>query len=183
MQLAFYTALKAKIETLTSLKYVALWNNQYARENENVSFGFPNCFIEFTNVTFGELLGGVQNYDMTVNLHLGFESYKTEDTEILQLKQDLQAIVHYFQQGYHTKMKRRGEQQNFDHDNIQDYIISYAVTGKDYSVNTLPDTDATVGTLVITATLVDEVDFTETGIITETGYVLASESGYPLIIE
>ena len=80
-------------------------------------------------------------------------------------------------------MKRRSEQQNFDHDNIQDYIISYAVTGKDYSVNTLPDTDATVGTLVITATLVDEVDFVETGIITETGYVLASESGYPLIIE
>jgi hypothetical protein len=144
MQLAFYTALKARIETLTSLKIVGLWNNQYARENENVSFGYPNVFIEFADVTYTEILNGVQRYDMTVNLHLGFESYKTEDTDILQLKQDLQAIVHYFQQGYNTKMLRRSETQNFDHDNVQEYIISYAVSGKDFSISTAPTTEATV---------------------------------------
>ncbi len=147
MQLSFYTALKARIETLTSLKLVGLWNNQYEREKENVPFGYPNVFIEFADVTYTEVLNGVQRYDMTVNLHLGFESYATEDTSILQLKQDLQAVVHYFQQGYNTKMLRRSETQNFDHDNVQEYIISYAVSGKDFSISTEPTTEATVTTL------------------------------------
>jgi hypothetical protein len=182
MQLEFYNALKTKIETLTSLKYVALWNNQFVRENENVSFDYPNCFIEFTNITFTELLGGMQQYTMDINLHIGFESYKTEDTQILQLKQDLQAIVHYFQQGYNTKMLRRSENQNFDHDNVQEYIISYAVSGKDFSINNLPSTDATVTTLIVNNTLSTSIGDT-TGITTEIGYVLATESGYPLIKE
>ena len=182
MQLEFYNALKTKIETLTSLKYVALWNNQYERENENVSFDYPNCFIEFTDINYIELLGGVQQYSMTVNLHIGFESYKTEDTQILQLKQDLQAVVHYFQTGNNTKMLRRSELQNFDHNNIQEYIISYTVTGKDYSIENLPNTDVTVTTLIVNNTLVTSIADT-TGITTQTGYVLATESGYPLIIE
>lgn len=182
MQLELFNALKTKIETITALKIVGLWNNQYDRENENVSFGYPNCFIEFTDIVYSELLQGIQRYSMTVNLHLGFESYKTEDTAILQLKQDLQAVVHYFQQGANTKMLRRGETQNFDHNNVQEYIISYAVTGKDDSTSKLPSTDAEVTTLIVNAELVQE--FTEnTGITTETGYTIATESGYPLIIE
>ena len=153
MQLALYTALKTKIETLTTLKYVALWNNQFQSEKENVSFGFPNCFIEFTNINYTEMLNGNQLYSMDVVLHLGFESYKTEDTAILQLKQDLQAVVHYFQQGYNTKMLRRSEAQNFDHDNIQEYIITYAVSGKDFTTNKLPVTPATVTNIILNTTI------------------------------
>ncbi len=182
MQLELFNALKTQIETLTSLKYVALWNNQFMRENENVSFGYPCCLIEFTNITYTELLQGVQRFDMVVNLHIGFESYKTEDTQILQLKQDVHAKVHYFQQGLNTKMLRRSESQNFDHGNVQEYIIGYAVTGKDVSVNKLPDTDATVTTLIVNSSLVDAIG-ENTGIATETNYVLATESGYALIKE
>ena len=182
MQLQFYNSLKAKIETLTALKYVALWNNQFTRENENVAFGYPNCFIEFADVNYTELMGGVQRYDMTINLHIGFKSYETEDTDILQLKQDLQAIVHYFQQGYNTKMLRRSETQNFDHDNVQEYIISYAVSGKDFSIETLPSTDATVTTLILDSDLVDAIDEDEI-IITEIGYKLATEVGYKIETE
>lgn len=149
MQLDFYNALKTKIETLTTLKYVALWNNQFDRESENVAFGYPCVFIEFTNINYADYLNGQQKYNMNVNLHLGFESYKNEDTAILQLKQDLQATVFQFQQGYETKMLRRSETQNFDHPNIQEYIITYTVSGMDYARN-LPSTEADVTTLDLT---------------------------------
>jgi hypothetical protein len=46
MQLAIYNQLKARIETLTALKYVALWNNQFEREDINIPFNYPCCFIE-----------------------------------------------------------------------------------------------------------------------------------------
>lgn len=152
MQKELYIALKARIETLASLKIVGLWNNQFERENENVPFGYPCVFIEFTNIEYRDFLKGVQDFQMDVSLHLGFESYKTEDIDILQLKQDLHFVVHTFQQGYNTKLLRRSEVQNFDHTNIQEYILTYHCSGKDYFVDT--DVLATVNTLELDVELV-----------------------------
>jgi hypothetical protein len=47
-------------------------------------------------------------------------------------------------------MLRRGETQNFDHTNVQEYIISYLVTGNDISAMNLPTETATIDTLDIT---------------------------------
>jgi len=160
MQLEFYNALKTKIQTLTALKFVGLWDNQFERENENVPFGYPCCFIEFTDITYYDYLKGVQKYDMTVNLHLGFESYKNEDTDILQLKQSLHNIVHTFQADFNTKMLRRSEIQNFDHTNIQEYILSYETSGKDYFVTT--EVETTINTLILNADY-EAVRLTEDG--------------------
>lgn len=151
MQLEFYTALKARIETLTSLKKVGLWDNQFEKENVNVPFLYPCCWIEFADITYSDYLKGVQQYSMNVNLHLGFESFKTEDVDILQLKQDLHLIVHTFQADFNTKMLRRAEVQNFDHTNIQEYILTYETSGKDYFTNS--EVPATV-TLDLTTELV-----------------------------
>ncbi len=78
MQLAIYNQLKARISTLQALKYVALWNNQFEREDVNVPFNYPCCFIEFPAADYIENLQGQQQGTMTIALHLGFESYKTE---------------------------------------------------------------------------------------------------------
>lgn len=150
MQLALYNALKTQIETLTELQYVSLWNNQFVREEENVTFGFPCVFIEFTNINYSDYLQGNQKFQMDVNIHIGFQSKATEDTDILRLKQDVQAVIHFFQQGYNTKMLRRAEAQNFDHDNVQEYIITYAVSGKDFTTDKLPSTEVTVTDLDLT---------------------------------
>lgn len=191
MQLELYNALKAQIETLTELKKVGLWNNQFERENVNVPFGYPCCWIEFADIQYTDYLKGEQQVTMNVNLHLGFESYKTEDTAILTLKQQLHAKVHTLSVGnYWTKLLRRGEVQNFDHPNVQEYIITYAVSGKDYSVLTLPTTVATVDTLNTNNAPVIDNDEIRTGVLpdsvlltTEDGYVLASELGYQLVIQ
>ncbi len=192
MQLELYNALKLQIETLTSLKYVALWNNQFVRENENVSFGYPCVFIEFTNINYTDQTKGVQSYEMDVNLHLGFESYKTEDTDILTLKQDLNAKVHAFSAvgaPMNTRILRRSEAQNFDHDNIQEYIITYKVSGKDFLVNTLPSTDATVTILKLNNIPIIDNSIIMTGVIadgallSEIGDILITENGLTLIVE
>jgi hypothetical protein len=153
MQLEVYTAIKARLityKTSLGLKTIGLWNNQFEREKENVAIDYPCVFVEFANIAYEDLLNGSQRYDMDVNIHIGFKSFKTEDTAILTLKQSINAILHTYSSStsqYETRILRRGESQNFDHDDIQDYIITYHVTGKDFGVDNLPQTDAEIETL------------------------------------
>jgi hypothetical protein len=190
MQLAIYNQLKARISTLQSLKYVALWNNQYERENENVAFGYPNCFIEFPAADYIENLQGQQQGTMTIALHLGFESYKTEDTDILQLKQDLNQLIHGWSTPYNSRFLRRSEVQSNDHTNIQEFIITYTMQGFDYSAMYAPTTVANITTLITNndPQLEDDVirsgDIPDAIVLTsEAGYELLSEQGYQLIIQ
>lgn len=156
MQLEVYNTLKTRLDTLVAsgdLKIVGLWNNQFDREKENVSFGFPCCFIEFVNTQYTDQTRGVQSYEMDVNIHIGFKSFATTDTDILTLKQTVHGVLQAYQSTgmpYETKLLRRAETQNFDHDDVQDYIITYHLSGKDFTVNSLPSTDATVDTLTTT---------------------------------
>jgi len=190
MQLAIYNDLKQRISTLAALKYVALWNNQFEREDVNVPFGYPCCFIEFADTTYVDDLNLRQRGTLQINIHLGFESYKTEDTDILQLKQDLNELIHGWSTPNNTKFLRRSETQNFDHTNIQDYIISYQVTGLDLSSVNLPTVDANVNTLVLNVAPIIDNTTIRTGFIpddialaTEEGTILMSESSYDLIID
>ena len=190
MQLAIYNQLKARIETLTALKYVALWNNQFEREDVNVPFNYPCCFIEFSNADYIENLQGQQQGTLSINLHLGFESYKTEDTEVLQLKQDLNALVHNWSTPYNSRFLRRSEVQSFDHTNIQEFIITYTMQGFDYTASSLPITSATVTMLITNNSPQMEDDIIRTGSIpeavalaSELNYELLTETGYTLIIQ
>jgi hypothetical protein len=190
MQLAIYNALKARISTLQSLKYVALWNNQFEREDVNVPFNYPCCFIEFPAADYIENLQGQQQGTMTIALHLGFESYKTEDTDILQLKQDLNQLVHGWSTPYNSKFLRRSEVQSADHTNIQEFIITYTMQGFDYSASSQPTTEANVNTLITNNDPILDNTIIRTGVIpdavvlaSELGYQLLSEQGYQLIIQ
>jgi hypothetical protein len=190
MQLSIYNDLKQRISTLAALKYVALWNNQFERENVNVPFGYPCCFIEFADTSYVDDLNLRQRGTLQVNIHLGFESYKTEDTDILQLKQDLNELIHGWSTPNNTKFLRRSETQNFDHTNIQDYIISYQVTGLDLSSVNLPTVDAEIDTLILNVDPIIDNNTIRTGVLaddvilsTEDGFEITTESGYELVIQ
>jgi hypothetical protein len=190
MQLSIYNDLKQRISTLAALKYVALWNNQFEREDVNVPFGYPCCFIEFADTSYVDDLNLRQRGTLQINIHLGFESYKTEDTDILQLKQDLNELIHGWSTPNNTKFLRRSETQNFDHTNIQDYIISYQVTGLDLSSLNLPTVDATVSTLILNVDPIIDNNTIRTGVLaddvilsTEDGFEITTESGYELEIQ
>ena len=182
MQLAIYNALKARISTLQDLKYVALWNNQYEREDVNVAFGYPNCFIEFPDAQYIDNLQGQQQGTLQINLHLGFESYKTEDTEILQLKQDLNELIHGWSTPYNSRFLRRSEVQSNDHTNIQEFIITYTMQGFDYSAMNAPTTEADVDTLITNNSPQIDNSVIRSGAIPDV-VILASESNYELLTE
>ena len=131
-QLIVYNELKKALSTIQGIKTVGLWNNQFDRESEENAFLYPCVFIEFNNSGFKDLTVGVQQFDSIITLHLGFESYKDEDTFILQLKQDVYKKVHTLQCGVSaSKLLRIDERQNFDHSNVQDYQTDYKTTIKD----------------------------------------------------
>lgn len=131
-------------------KVVELWRNLLQRENTEQPRLFPACFIEFLPSNYMEQSGGVQNYDLTLRLHICFESYKDEDTDVLKLVDATYAAVQLKQYGYFAKLKRREETQDFDHDNVQDYMQDYyAGKAKDFIADTRPTTDAQIDTITI----------------------------------
>lgn len=152
-KLTLYNSLKADLVAINSIKHVALWNNQLERENEENPFLYPAIFIEFLPSTFRDKgkYAVSQEYDMTVRLHVCFESYLDEDTTILTLLDNVWQTVHAKQYDIFGKLLRRNEEQNYDHPNVQVYIQDYATLGNDNKT-----TDTTTATLapVITGEIV-----------------------------
>ena len=147
-QLIIFNELKAQLTAIAGIKHVALWNNQLEHENEENPFLYPCLFIEFTNENFVDLASGVQQFDSLITLHLGFESYKDEDTSILTLKDLVYSTVHTTQNNTESsKLLRVGEVQNFDHPNVQLYEIQFKTTIKDFGADERATNAQTVTTL------------------------------------
>lgn len=150
-----YTELKTELESITALKYVRLFNNQFEHENDNEAFLYPCAFIDFEPTECRDLLMGVQQYDFNVCVYLGFESYKTEDIDILDLKQEIYIKLQRFNSTskMFSMLSRISDTQNFDHDNTQVYEIRFRVTGKDFEADIRP-TQTVTPTLVLNPFLV-----------------------------
>lgn len=138
-KLTLYNGIKADLEAITGIKHVALWRNQLERENEEQPFLYPAIFVEFLPINYQDKGNKAQSqqYDLTVRLHICFESYEDEDTTILTLVDNVWQTIHKKQYGIFGQLLRRNEEQNFDHSNIQDYIQDYATLGNDNLTNTL----------------------------------------------
>lgn len=151
-KVTLYEGIKAHLEEITAIKTVALWRNQIERENVEIPFLYPAVFIEFLTSDYMESSSKVyQTLNMTVRLHICFESYDTEDLTILDLTQQVYEKMQLKQYGYFGAMKRRNEEQNFDHDNVQDFIQDYDCgQAKDFGADARPSTEATIDTIVIT---------------------------------
>jgi hypothetical protein len=139
-----FSGLKTSLKAITGIKHVALWNNQIERENVEQAFLYPAVFIEFIPSEFKDELNKVQLIEMTVRLHICFETYKDEDIAIFDLTQSVYSAIHYNQYGNWDKVKRRNEEQNFDHPNVQIFIQDYETRGRDYDADSRPTTSATV---------------------------------------
>lgn len=164
---AIYNGLKPILEAVTAIridgtvmtiKYVGLWRNNLDRENEETPNLFPAIYIEFLPSNYMELSKGVQSYELTTRLHICFESYKDEDLDILELVDAVYRDTQFTQFEYSNKLKRRNEEQNFDHPNVQDYIQDYDC-GKimAYITDKRASTDATITDININPDIVTEI--------------------------
>jgi len=139
MQKLVYQRIRQDIEQfLPQIKYVRLWNNQFNREQKENGFLYPAVFIGFTRAEFDDYLSGVQEVDLVVTLYLCFESYKNEDIDVLQLKQDLYKIVNMCIIQNFSFPCRQEERQNDDHDNVQIFETDYNLRGKDFTLDNRP---------------------------------------------
>src|ERR1035437_215457 len=94
MQYEYYNALVKHINTtLPEIKSVRLWNSQNLNEKVENAFLYPIVFIEFKDQTYTNIGEHVQMFNETVCFHLGFESYKDIDADILTLKQRLHYVL------------------------------------------------------------------------------------------
>lgn len=145
--------------TIERLKHVALWRNQIAREKEEIPFNYPAVFVEFLSSSYMESSSkAYQELTMTVRLHICFESYKDEDLDILRLTQAVYGKMQLAQYDTCGNMKRRNEEQNFDHPNVQDFMQDYDISkAHDYNADRRPSTPATIDTLIITPEIVSEI--------------------------
>lgn len=160
MELALYNSLRTHIlnELGTTLKGgCRLFNNQFENEPEENPFLYPIVFIQFQPQEFRELSVGVQQADYIITTHLGFESYKDEDTDVLQLKQDLYKVVQRFRGGdlNFSKLLRVAERPNYNHPNVQVYETDYFTTVKDFDTDIRPATSVTPVALDLTGEITD----------------------------
>lgn len=154
-----YEGLKADLQAVQGVradnsairfKTVELWRNLLQMEKVENPRLFPACFIEFLPSNYMELAGGLQSYDMTVRLHICFESYKDEDTDVLRLVDATFRAVQGKQYGFFGVLKRRNEEEDFNHENVQDYIQDYSAGKcKDFGADNRPTTEATVAEIII----------------------------------
>ena len=153
-QLAVFNSLKSTLEAISGVQHVALWNNQIANENVETPFLYPAIFIQFTNDNFQELSKGIQLFDSVITLHICFESYETDDTAILTLKETVYRAVHKkTQTNTNSPMYRIAERENYDHNNIQVYEQDYRTTIKDFGADQRATTPATVTILATPKTI------------------------------
>lgn len=163
-----YEGIKADLTDLTYIKEdgstgrvqtVALWRNQPGNYDKENPFLYDAIFIEFLTSNFMESSSKVyQTVDMTVRLHICFNSFKTEDLDVLRLTEAVYMKMQQKQYSYWGVMKRRNEEQNFDHGDIQDFMQDYDCgKGKDYGADQRPNTPATIDNIIITPEITNDL--------------------------
>ena len=114
--------------------YTRVWNNQieYMRKGEGVDFPRPAAFVEIVSpVAYQEIGGGVLSADLGFNIHLVCENYDNgggtfdQDLVVFDLRDAMFLLFSEFQPTGCSKMVIVNEQQDFDHDNVYHYVISW----------------------------------------------------------
>jgi hypothetical protein len=155
-KIVLYSGLKTDLLTVSftkedgstmTVKSVGLWRNYLKREAEGKEDPkrLPAVFIEFLPATYTDKGNAAksQNSSLGVKLHCVFESYKEDDLDLLRFEQAVWQKVHKKQYGNFSQFLRRGDNQDFDHTNIDDLTQEYITNGLDELTNTMVDATAT----------------------------------------
>ena len=143
----FYTDLKTQIETVTEVKTVRLFNDQFNQHSTESAWAYPAVFIEFLDITWETTQLANQQGSVTVRLHQGFESYQDEDTDILDTLELINKAVHGYQGASFTALQRTNDDQDTNHDQVIIWRTDY--------ITDLVDCSATVKKDLVEAEITD----------------------------
>lgn len=126
--------LLAKIATNTTLKYVRVFNNQFAQmENGDVeTFPMPCAFIEILSPNPYDQLGiGYTIGELVTRVHIGMVEYDAQDgtfeqnLSIFALRDAIIALLQYYQPVGASKLMKIAETQDYEHTNVYHYMIDF----------------------------------------------------------
>jgi hypothetical protein len=113
--------------------YARVWNNQIETERAGETYVYPKpaAFVEITSpVIFEEIGQNFRSADIGITIHLVHEYYNQDgtfeqDLQVFDLRDQVIAALSQFKPTGCGQMVSIGEQQDYDHDNIYHYIISF----------------------------------------------------------
>lgn len=163
-----YVALKEKLLTIKELKRVDMFNNQFEHEKEEKQMPMPCAFIQLATSNFEDVGGArkIQKKICIATIHLGYESKKDSDTEILKMKQRIYGEVHGFRIIKENEnedstvgvLKRVDERQNTEHDNLYVFETDYGCYIMDYEADKTIIKTLTDVNIDIQPSLTDEIE-------------------------
>lgn len=113
--------------------FTRIWNNQvqYEKDGKLEAFPKPAAFVEVISpVAYHQLGGGFTAADLGFNIHIAHEYYNTDvtmeqDLEIFDLRDKIIAALSAAQLSGCGPLQFTAEQQEYDHDNLYHYIVSF----------------------------------------------------------
>lgn len=121
-----YIAVKERLIANTGVKHCRLYNSQFDEMDGEDTFEFPCAFVEFTQLQWLTKSEGYQEADAMIRIHVGFESVKTEELDILDLLEDIHSELQGFNDpAYFTPLDRAFEGQDTNHDNVIVWLLDY----------------------------------------------------------
>jgi hypothetical protein len=113
--------------------YARIWNNQIESERAGDSYVYPKpaAFVEtLSPVTFQEIGQNFRSADLGINIHLVHEFYNEDgtfeqDLLVFDIRDKIVAALSQFKPTGCGQLVSTGEQQDYDHDNIYHYVISF----------------------------------------------------------
>lgn len=112
-----------------------VWNNQIEREKGGELYNYPKpaAFVEIVSpIGWQELGGNFLQADLGVNIHIVTELYNTEGTldqnlVVYDLRDQIMALLSQYKPTGCGLMRAMGEEPDYDHDNVNHYILTFAV--------------------------------------------------------
>lgn len=137
----------ARLETVTELKHVRVFNNQFEFMEQGViqSFPFPCAFVEAVPQQFGQLGGGYQQSDVDFRIHIGHEQYDAgggtfeQNYDVFDLRDLVYAALAGFKPTMCGELFKTVEGQDYSHTNIYKYTIEFRTGFIDKTASTLID--------------------------------------------
>lgn len=112
-----------------------IWNNQLEREKNGTGYTYakPAAFVQIVSpIGWQEIGGNFLQSDLGVTIHLVTELYNTEGTldqnlVIFDLRDQIIALLSQYKPTGCGLMRLMDEEQDYDHDNVNHYMLTFAV--------------------------------------------------------
>ena len=152
-----FVDVKSKIEEITEINHVAVFNNQIEKsledQNKELPFLYPACFIHFENIDYTDLPEGIQEGEGDMIVNVADWNLVESETNIFDLKTLVHQKIHLLKDtsDKYAVIRRDEEEMNTDHAGVNVYEMTYQIKFIDDTTQT-QFTGSTINNLSVSGT-------------------------------